>query len=146
MKWLVDTFGLTAEDAKTNNNYAFRCVCSCGHLEVSKWLVDRFGLTINDIRCFNNWAFRYACTNGHLKILEFIIGGFQLSEDDYRKGVNENWIILMTKACEEENRFMVGWFVTKFENKEILEEWKGFVEVVINEDDVMIKPASKHFV
>ena len=58
------------------------------------------------------------------------------------------WLQLIRKACKEENRFMVSWFLTKFPKNEILlndipEVCREFVEDVLNEHDVMIKPASK---
>jgi len=141
-KWLVDKFRLTIEDVRSLDNYAFRLACSHGHLEVAKWLVDIFGLTIDDVRCLDHEAFRYACQYGHLNILHYLIGRFQLTEDDYSAGVNSNWTSLITKACVEGNKFMVSWFITKFPKKEIPEEFKEFVEEVIDEHEVMIKRAS----
>jgi len=154
-KWLVDTFELTIHDVRSENNCAFRYACSNGHLEVAKWLVDKFGLTIVDVESDNNHAFRYACSNGHLNIMQFFIERFQLIKDDYTKPVNRHWISLIKKACKERNGFMVSWLVTKFLNNEILlndillneiPECKEFVEEVLNENEVMIKPASKTYV
>ena len=135
---------LKIEHARSDNNFAFRVACGKGHLKVAKWLVDTFGLTITDVRSSDNDAFRRACYYGHLNILQFLIGRFQLSEDDYSQPVNLNWIRLMKKGCGEGNKFMVSWFVTNFPNNDIPEECEEFVKEVLNENDVMIKPASKH--
>jgi len=58
---------------------------------------------------------------------------------------NSEWEWLIHKACEEENGFMVSWFVTNFSYNEIPKECKEFVEKVENEHEIMIKPASKRF-
>jgi len=140
---------LTHVHVNNKNNFAFRVACSNGHLEVVQWLVDTFELTIADAKSFNNEALRIVCYYERLNILQFLIGRFQMSEDDYNQTVNWYWTKLITNACKEENRFMVSWFLTKFPKNEILlndipEECKIFVEEVLNEHDVMIKPASKH--
>jgi len=56
------------EDARSENNDAFRCACLNGHLELVKWIFDTFELTIDDARSVNNWAFRNACINCYLRI------------------------------------------------------------------------------
>ena len=134
-----------------NNNYAFRYACCYGHLEVLKWLVDTFELTLMDVRSLGNDALNLACKHGHLNILQFLIGCFQLSKDDYVSFVDWYWISLMTKACEEENGFMVSWFLINFPRNRILlnripKKWHIFVKEILNENEneIMIKPASKH--
>jgi len=151
LKWLVDKFELTIEDARSDNNCAFRCACWKGHLEVLKWLVDTFELTLMDVRSLGNDALNLACKHGHLNILQFLIGCFQLSKDDYVSFVDWYWISLMTKACEEENGFMVSWFLINFPRNRILlnripKKWHIFVKEILNENEneIMIKPASKH--
>jgi len=54
------------------------------------------------------------------------------------------WLQLIRKACKEENRFMVSWLTTNFPNVEIPKDCKEFVEEVENENEIMIKPASKY--
>jgi hypothetical protein len=49
-QWLVTTFGLTAEDARSEDNYALRWSCDKGHLAVAQWLVATFNLTAEDVR------------------------------------------------------------------------------------------------
>jgi len=46
-------------------------------------------------------------------------------------------------ACQEENKFIVFWLVTNFPDLKIAEECKEFVEQVLEENEIMIKPASK---
>jgi len=62
--WLADRFALSGEDARADDNSAFRLACSNGHLSVSQWLADRFALSGEDARAENNAAFREACSNG----------------------------------------------------------------------------------
>ena len=99
------------------------------------------------MRSDNNYAFRNASSCQNLNILQFFIEHFQLSEDDYNQPVNQYYTLLIKKACKEENRFMVSWFVT---NNEILlndipKECKQLIEDVLNEHEIMIKPSSKIF-
>jgi len=147
-KWLVDKLGLTIEDVRCCDNYAFRYACQNGDLEVLKWLGDKFEFTIEDARCKDNEIFKHACMFKQMELLQFLIGRFQLTEDDYNEPVNRHWTSLIKEACGEENKFMVSWFITKFPKKVILlneipEECKEFVKKVLDENDVMIKPASK---
>ena len=38
-RWLAATFGLGAEDARADDNYALCWACANGHLAVAQWLV-----------------------------------------------------------------------------------------------------------
>lgn len=87
-QWLADRFGLTAEDAKYNNNYAFRGACMNGHLAVAQWLVERFHLTAEDAKSGNNEAFRGACRNGHLAVAQWLAKCFSLTAEDARSENN----------------------------------------------------------
>ena len=70
-KWLYATFNLTAEDARSEDNYALRYSCIWGHLDVAKWLHTTFNLTAEDARSDNNSALRYSCSNGHLDVAKW---------------------------------------------------------------------------
>ena len=48
------TFNLTADDARSGSNYAFRCSCTFGYLNVAKWLHATFNLTAADARSIKN--------------------------------------------------------------------------------------------
>jgi len=133
---------------RSRNNEAFLCASVNGRLELFTWLVDTFELTVQDMRSDDNYALRYACSSQHLNILQFLIGRFQLSEDDYFAPVDRNWISLIKKSCKEENRFIVSWLITNFPKNDILlndipEDCKEFVKEVFDENEIMIKPASK---
>ena len=59
-QWLTEQFGLTADDARADNNYALQGACGNGRLEVAQWLTERFGLTAADARADNdNLALRW---------------------------------------------------------------------------------------
>ena len=64
-EWLVDHFGLTAEDARAEDNDA---LCHCvagGHTKTAKWFVDHFNLAAEDARCDDNLILRLCAENGH---------------------------------------------------------------------------------
>jgi predicted 3-demethylubiquinone-9 3-methyltransferase (glyoxalase superfamily) len=44
-QWLAETFGLTAEDARAKDNFAFHWAAKQGRLPVCQWIVDTFGVT-----------------------------------------------------------------------------------------------------
>jgi hypothetical protein len=46
VQWLVNTFGLTAEDVGSNNNWALHKSYQNGHFEIVKWLKETFDLNI----------------------------------------------------------------------------------------------------
>ena len=74
-KWLMSTFQLTREDARTENSGALRLACENGHLETAKWLTATFHLTAEqDLRACDNHALRMACQNGHLNVVRWWIG------------------------------------------------------------------------
>ena len=83
LKFLVDRFELTADDARDDNNAALGGAASNGHLDVLKLLVDRFELTADDARADNNAMLR-AASNGHLDVLKFLVDRFELTADDAR--------------------------------------------------------------
>jgi len=71
------------------------------------------------MRSDNNYAFRNASSCQNLNILQFFIEHFQLSEDDYNQPVNQYYTLLIKKACKEENKYMLSWFVTKLPKNDI---------------------------
>ena len=66
-----DEFGLTANDARTEDNDALKMAAYNGHVEVLRFLKNEFGLTAEDARTNNNEALRNAYRNGHIKVVEF---------------------------------------------------------------------------
>jgi hypothetical protein len=83
-RWLVATFGFTAEDARAVENYAFRRACEHGHLETAQWLVDTFGLAAEDARTDENYALHRAYMNDHLEVSFWLIGAFGLTDAEVR--------------------------------------------------------------
>jgi hypothetical protein len=51
-RWLTETFHLTADDARADNNWALQVGMSSktGHLDVCRWLTETFHLTADDAR------------------------------------------------------------------------------------------------
>jgi hypothetical protein len=88
-RWLTETFRLTAEDARANDNYAFRRAAEIGHLAVCQWLAERFHLTAEDARDKDNYAFRRAAQFGHLELCLWLVKTFHLTAQDAR--ANDNW-------------------------------------------------------
>ena len=82
LKWLHQTFALTVEDVRADNNYALRRSAANGRLEVLKWLHQTFALTIEDVRADNNHALRWSSNNGHLKVLKWLHQTFALTVED----------------------------------------------------------------
>tara|TARA_A100001015_G_scaffold37289_1_gene41066 strand:+ start:433 stop:1803 length:1371 start_codon:yes stop_codon:yes gene_type:complete len=76
------------DDARADNNRAFRVAALNGHVEVLRFLKDEFGLTDDNARFNNNWAFRVAALNGHVEVLRFLRNGFGLTLDDARADHN----------------------------------------------------------
>ena len=59
VKYLVDTFKLTEDDVRANDNCAFKCSCSNGHLEVVKYLVNTFDF--DSRRCKGRRWYGFSC-------------------------------------------------------------------------------------
>ena len=75
LQWLTSTFDLTADDARSNNNWAIRGAIGNGHLEVVQWLISTFNLTVDDVQ--SNIVIQNAIKNGYLQVIEWLINTFQ---------------------------------------------------------------------
>ena len=65
-----------------DGEYAFRCSCQNGHVELAKWLINLSrsdGFTLIDIHADVEYAFRWSCENGHLEVAKWLI---ELSQSD----------------------------------------------------------------
>jgi ankyrin repeat protein len=60
--------GLTAADARADDNRALRVACSYDNLEVVDRLLS-LGLTADDARADDNYALREACANGYRAVI-----------------------------------------------------------------------------
>jgi len=84
-QWLTQTFGLTQEDARSDNNYALQWSCINGHLEVAQWLTKTFNLTQEDVKSDDNLTLRLSCQNGHLEVARWLVQHFDLIQEDARQ-------------------------------------------------------------
>ena len=69
-------------DIHADDEYAFRCSCQNGHLEVANWLIELSrsdGFTLIDIHADVESAFRWSCRSGHLDVAKWLI---ELSRSD----------------------------------------------------------------
>jgi hypothetical protein len=111
VQWLVQRFGLTAEDARDSNNEALSWACENGHLAVAQWLATHFELTAKDVRANGNEALRLACYYGYLEVAQWLVTYFELTSMDVRILNNEalHW------ACTNGHLAVVQWLVQQFE-------------------------------
>ena len=76
-----DRFEWSHDDIRVYN-WAFKCACERGHLDVAQWLYTVFQLTVNDAR--DSYVFRNTCHNGHLHVAKWLYTTFHLTVDDVR--------------------------------------------------------------
>ena len=110
LRWLHDTFRLTADDARAYDNYALRYAARYGSLEVLKWLKEMFGLTGEDARDFDNDALGMSAENGHLEVLKWLKETFGLSAVDAR--ADDNYAL--RKASENGHLEVLKWLKETF--------------------------------
>eukprot|EP01104_Vermistella_antarctica_P018118 TRINITY_DN6611_c0_g1_i1.p1 TRINITY_DN6611_c0_g1~~TRINITY_DN6611_c0_g1_i1.p1 ORF type:complete len:703 (+),score=103.74 TRINITY_DN6611_c0_g1_i1:80-2188(+) len=84
LRYVHDTFHLTADDARVGNNGALWQACRYGHLPILEYLHTGFGLTVDDVRDLDVEALRLACMEGHLPIVKYLHTAFNLTADDAR--------------------------------------------------------------
>jgi len=75
-QWLAKEFNLTADDARSDNNYAFRFSCVYGHLSVAPVFLTEYKLTAADIGSENNYAFHNARKNCRRHIVQWLTEQF----------------------------------------------------------------------
>jgi hypothetical protein len=83
-EWLTQELGLTAQDARSGNNYPLRHAAINGHLAVCQWLTERFGLTADDACSLDNHALCVAASRGRLGVCQWLTERFGLTADDAR--------------------------------------------------------------
>lgn len=84
LQCLRTTFSLSEDDARSENNLAFRWAAMNGHLAVIQWLTDTFHLTADDARSNNNDALRTSAIRGHFQVVQWLITHFSLTKEDLR--------------------------------------------------------------
>ena len=67
-----ETFGLRADDARADNNYAFIKAAISGYIPVLKCLHEMYGLTEADAMAQNNSALIGAANNRHIDVLHWL--------------------------------------------------------------------------
>ena len=79
LRFLKDEWELTADDARSKDNYALRWAAKNGHVEILRFLKDVFGLTADDTRDRDNHALILAAENGHVDVLKVLVDEFQIN-------------------------------------------------------------------
>jgi len=96
VKYLKESFGLTKDDAQTEDNYALWRSAANGHLEVVKYLKDAFGLTNEDAQSEDNYALRTSAENGHLEVVTYLKERVGLTKEDAQ--ADDNYALQMSAA------------------------------------------------
>ena len=141
-KWFDQRFKSLITNHFDKLMQAFEYACSMGHLELSTWLVDTFSLIVSES------AVRNTCAYNRIEILQMFVAKNILKSSGFIHIIQRYWGPLLKTACLKGNKFMVFWLVINFPDLKILlndipEEFKQFVEEVLEENEIMIKPASK---
>merc|ERR1711991_127836 len=100
-------FGLTAEDARAENNFALRESCQNGHLSVVKYLKEEFGLTKEDAQADDNYALRESGGFGHFAVIKYLKENFGLTRED---AIVENCAPLF-EAASRGSESIVAYFI-----------------------------------
>lgn len=109
VKWLINTFKLTAEDIIHSN--AFGLACRSGHLRLAKWIIETFNLEEADIVRFDhNFAFRISCKYGHIEVAKWLVNIFNLTIDDIED--NSNYALI--QAFRYNHLDIVKWLIETF--------------------------------
>ena len=101
-------------DIHADNEYAFRCSCLNGHINIALWLVKlgkSSGYTKIDIHANGERAFRCSCLNGHINIALWLV---KLGESSgYTKIDIHAWDDYALQACYENGHLDVAqWLIT----------------------------------
>jgi len=146
-KWLVSEFNLTSKNIRCGDNFALMNSCQNGHLKVVKWIVETFGISKNEITHNKygedtSWCF-WTCIRCHVDVLDFLIDKLQLPANSCSRQINLNWKPILEKSCREGMTDFVSWLVMNFQENEIPEECKDFVQKIkSDENQIMVKPCS----
>jgi hypothetical protein len=106
--WLTTAFGLTADDARHDDNWALRYACYNGRLDAAKWLAETFSLGADDARARNSMALRFACGWGHLSIAQWLVATYHDARDSDPEGT------ALVNACREGHLDVAQWLVATF--------------------------------
>jgi hypothetical protein len=87
LQWLVDNYNLMAEDARSDQNAAFRSACDSGNMRAAEWLADRFGLAKSDATAKHNAAAVRATRRYSWATRGWLVTRFQISEAEIDEAV-----------------------------------------------------------
>ena len=80
-------FGITAGEARADDNRALYIACVNGYLDLARWLVPTFGLTAGDALAGRYSPLASACSSGRLEMLRWLISTFRFSPGDARRSI-----------------------------------------------------------
>lgn len=123
LKENIRRFGLTAEDIRSNNNFALRQAARNGHVNILRFLKDEFGLTAEDARDDNNDAIELASQNGHVDVLRFLKEEFGLTVKDARANNNYALLYAAGKGHLEVLRFLKEEFGLTVEDARVVDKY-----------------------
>eukprot|EP00013_Stygamoeba_regulata_P020342 CAMPEP_0177653918 /NCGR_PEP_ID=MMETSP0447-20121125/14009_1 /TAXON_ID=0 /ORGANISM="Stygamoeba regulata, Strain BSH-02190019" /LENGTH=548 /DNA_ID=CAMNT_0019157441 /DNA_START=45 /DNA_END=1687 /DNA_ORIENTATION=+ len=96
VKYLCSQLGLSADIARSCDNFALRWSAQNGHCRVVRFLVQHFNLSKADALAENSYALRWSARNGHLHVVRFLCTHFDLTVDDVR--ACNNYALAMSAA------------------------------------------------
>jgi len=145
-KYLVDHFHINIDDISDDDKCCLMHASLKSNHSLINYLLDKFEWPVKDIAN----TITSACMFRDVELLQLFIQRFSFNDDILRDHVNPGikhyWIPLIKKACYNKNSFMALWLCENFPKKAIPEQCQKFVAKVLeeNENEIMIKPASKH--
>lgn len=110
IRWLDKTYGLTQDDARHREMYAFMVACRYGHWRLARWMTTRFDLTRAHIRAADHLPLINACSGGQLHIVRWLVERFRLGAQDMRARHNQAFVY----ACEHGHLELVQWMTDRF--------------------------------
>ena len=110
LRFLVDAFNLTADDARAGAACsAFQMAAAHGHVNVLEFLVEFLGMTVDDARSNDCLAFRTAACNGHVLVLQYFVDKLHMTASDARQHQN---MAFRAAACS--GHVSVLWYLKTF--------------------------------
>jgi hypothetical protein len=108
-QWLIEKFGLTAQDVRANGNALIRDffdVSTRYRFQDLQWFITHFGLTIDDAR--TNDALFFSVQTGRLSNVQWMFNYFRFTVEDVR--ANNNRVL---RQCYRDNNLLILQWLTK---------------------------------
>jgi hypothetical protein len=115
VRWLVETFKITAESIRLNN-WVLARACHRGHVHVAQWVVATFGISTGghnpaaSRRHTGGCLLLDACDRGHLLVAMWLVEAFDLTADDAR--MQDNYAL--RRACINGHLPTASWLADRF--------------------------------